>query len=717
MAISGNILSNGISAFFNTYGLLPLERINVGFGSPTLLNGCTFSEEVIITELPQTEGVILKYGIDLEVVQGNAYNVSEFPHIYLEISDAEFNADYSFKFQYVGSCGESQEVIYKARFVPNDLISVPQFSLPNVARGEIVSDIIFPNSTSVGNCAFVSYQFISVPPANVGVFKKNGSVITTATTFTNADTISLEILSNAPFGSIDLRYKANGQCTLSDEAQIVFFVADAPAMPSMISQTPIYLGEQIRGSVSVDGELLVIRNGLQFASKNVVAGNWFYNPTAAGNFTFRLRNKFGTSVDSIPTVVIDPLAVIPPAPSVFTISPSSINVPILVNSKSSGTLIVFKDSVQLSTKNAVFGDNSYTPTVSGNYQFKIQNAVGTSEISSTIVVNGLTLTQSPTVDLSGSDLQLPSSFLRFNCPEAGILKIYNSLGVQIAGDFVVTAGQQYDWTVAVAGIYCATLKAANKNESLKSEPVTVNGVFVAIPVIAGLNNVVVGTVLSLTIATNGTLLVYKNGSPQSSAIVSAGTVNFTPNSIGAWNFRLQTSAGISDFSRTINVQNSISGISVVFSGVTSACDDSLEYGYHPSSDNPNNVSVWQTSNVINIPAEGEYYFFARSSNDHSIFYVSYKNTANMELYSTSEVTTINNLVPMKIKNETISLVEGIDKQISFGLLTMNDYVVELRDGQGNFISVPIPPETRNANGFIIRSDITVESVTVRVSGV
>ena len=721
MAISSNIQNNGQLATRFYYGLAPVEKINIQWLLPLLSGGCTYSQQVIINSLPVNTDAVLKHANGDAVEINDTVDDSVFPGAYLEITGAVFGEEYSFSYQYIGSCGESNQALYRLQFFQNDGISVVQFSLGSFAKGQVVQDITFPNPEEAGTCAFTSYQLESIPPASSAVFKKNGSVMTTGTTFTNDDTITLEIAVNAPLGGHDLRYRANGACNISYNAQYTFYIADAPGAPSMISQTPLYIGEPIKGTISADGDLLVFKNGVQVQSSAYSAGPWVFVPTVSGEYYFKLKNQFGTSGQSLTTTVIDPAAVVPPAPLVNTISPTSVNVPIIVNVKSSGTLRVFKDSVEIAAINAVFGDNQYIATASGSYQFKIQNSTGTSDLSSAIVVNSLALAQTPTFNPADSDLQLPDAYVNFTAPEDGNLQIYNSDNVQLA-NIVRTAGQTYNFGVAVPSLIYAVMSVSGKNKSAKTQLIEVKGEVIAGPTITSAANIVIGAPITMTIPTNGTLIPFRNGNALASVIVTSGSYSYTPALTGAYNFKLQTGSGISDFTTTTNVQLTGGGgpgtVSIVYKGAFSSCEDPLEFGYHPSSDNPEDVAAWSPSNIINVPAEGSYFFFARSTSNHSNFWSSFVNTAGLGTTAGGGGGGSENSQEMKSFIEVYSFVSGIPKQINFQAGTeISSYNVEMRDEEGNNVLLPIPPATRLSTGFLVNPDITVNNVTVRVLGI
>lgn len=719
MAISANIVNNGNAVTIKLYGLLPVEKVNIQWLEPILSGGCTYSQQVIIKTLPGA-GAVLKTVAGASVSVDDTVDASVFPGAYLEITGPVFGTVYSLTFQYVGSCGESNIGTYSVQYFENDGISVPQFTVGNFAKGQIVPDVVFPDPSTAGVCDFVSYQLESLPPATSAVFKKNGVVMTTGTTFTNADTISLEIAVNAPLGSHDLRYRANGACQVSYNAQYTFFIADAPGYPSMLTQTPLYIGEPISGNISADGDLLVFRNGVQVQASAYSAGFWSFIPTVAGEYWFKLRNQFGTSGQSLTTVVIDPSAVIPPAPSIDTISPTSVNVPIIVNVKSSGTLRIFKDSVEIGTKNVTFGNNQYVATAAGNYQFKIQNSTGLSPISSQIVVNSSALSQTPTFNPVDSDLQLPSAYVNFTALEDGHLEIYNSDNVLLA-NVVRTAGQTWSHTVTVPSLIYAVMNATGKNKSAKTALIEVKGAILAAPVITSPAQIVVGAAIVLTIPVDGTLIPFRNGNALASVVVTAGTYNYTPAISGAYNFKLQNGSGISDYTTTTNVVLAGTGgpgsVSVVFVGAFSSCGDILEYGFHPSSDDPADVALWSLSNVITVPSEGSYYFFARSTTDNTKYWVSFVNTAGLEI-GTDSGGGSGEIGEMKIFTGVYSFTEGQPKQVSFGSgIEISFYTVEMRDTAGNAVLMPIPPATRLNTGFIIAPDITISDVTVRAAGI
>lgn len=720
MAISADIVNNGNAVTIKYYGLLPVEKVNIQWGTPFVYGTCVFLQQAIINTLPG-DGAVLKALGGANILVNDVIDTSVFPGAYLEITTPVFGVVYSFTYQYVGSCGESNIGTYSVQFFENDGIGVTQFTLPNMAKGQIVPDITFPNPTIAGICDFVSYQLESIPPATSAVFKKNGTVMTTATTFTNADTISLEIAVNAPLGSHDLRYRANGVCGRSYNAQYTFFIADAPGYPSMITQTPLYIGETISGTIGADGDLLVFRNGLQVQASAYSAGPWSFVPTVSGEYWFKLRNQFGTSGQSLTTVVIDPSAVIPPAPAVNTISPTSVNVPIIINVKSSGTLRIFKDSVEIGTKNVVFGNNTYVATAAGNYQFKIQNSTGLSPISSTIVVNSSALSQTPTFNPIDSDLQLPSAYVNFTAPEDGHLEFYNSDNTLLVS-VSRTAGQTWSHTVTVPSLIYAVMNATGKNKSAKTALVEVKGAVLAAPTVTSPAQIVIGAAIVLTIAVDGTLIPFRNGNALASVLVTAGTYNYTPALAGAYNFKLQNGSGISDYTTTTNVVLAGTGgpgsVSVVFVGAFSACGDILEFGYHPSSDDPADVSLWGLSNVINVPSEGSYYFFARSTTDNLKYWVSFVNTAGLGMGTGGGNGGSENPGEMKTFNNVYSFVEGVPKQINFESGSeISFYTIEMRDTEGNLVLMPIPPATRLSTSFLVAPDISVNDVTVRVVGI
>ncbi len=211
-------------------------------------------------------------------------------------------------------------------------------------------------------------------------------------------------------------------------------VATTPATP-IVNQTTVTLGAAITGSVSATGSLLILKDGVQTATRAVSTGNWTYTPTATGSFSFKLSvNNVASAASQAVTVapvigsgsgncgyaVYNPALSYPTAgtkvfyngkiyeskwwinvgeipdftnqwgawrflqncaggdtgttaPTAPTVAQTTVTLGAAITGSVSatGSLLILKDGVQVGTQAVSTGNWSYTPTVTGSFTFKL----------------------------------------------------------------------------------------------------------------------------------------------------------------------------------------------------------------------------------------------------------------------------------------------------------------------------------------------------------
>ncbi len=191
----------------------------------------------------------------------------------------------------------------------------------------------------------------------------------------------------------------NEKQTVPEPASVTPSVPNAPTVSaSTVTGGPITVTTESAGTV------LVFNSTTQVATFTAVSGANIYTPTTAGTYTFLLLTSAGTSTSSTVVIVTAKTSTTPAAPTV-AVSSINTNNTISITVALAGTIIVFNGTTQLTTFAAIVGANTYTPSSSGVYTFKLQTANGISGASAAVTVTDLVTTK----DLLTLDLTLSAN--------------------------------------------------------------------------------------------------------------------------------------------------------------------------------------------------------------------------------------------------------------------------------------------------------------------
>jgi chitinase len=263
-------------------------------------------------------------------------------------------------------------------------------------------------------------------------------------------------------GSYTFKITANSLTSVASVAVNVV-AGTAPAAPT-VNQTSITLGAPITGNVAAAGTLLILKAGVQVATKAVNAGAWTYTPTSTGSYTFKITANTLTSAASAAVNVVAGTA--PAAP---TVNQTSITLggTITGSVTVSGTLRVYKAGVQVTTFSVNAGNWSYAPTTTGVYTFKITANNLTSAASPSVnVTAAATPPAAPAVGQTSIALGAP---ITGTAAAAGTLLIFKA-GVQVGSQ--ATSAGAWTYTPTSAGVYTFKL-SVNGLVSAASSAVTV----------------------------------------------------------------------------------------------------------------------------------------------------------------------------------------------------------------------------------------------------
>ncbi|MBO0929447.1 glycosyl hydrolase family 18 protein [Fibrella aquatilis] len=221
----------------------------------------------------------------------------------------------------------------------------------------------------------------------------------------------------------------------------------------------------------------------------------------------------------------------PGVPGPPTVSSTSVvvNNPIIGTSVS-GTLLVLKDGVQLTTLTVSGTSWSYTPTTVGGYSFRIQTSGGTSAASATVTVTAG----------SGGGCGYAAYDATKSYPTAGTRvyynqKIYESKWWINPGDVPNPNDPWGAWK------YIQDCAGGPPTPGLPPAPTPTS------------TSVAVGTTITGSATSAGTLLVLISGVQLTTQQLAGTTWSYTPTTAGSYTFKLQTSAGTSAASVAVTV--------------------------------------------------------------------------------------------------------------------------------------------------------------------
>ncbi|WP_337045214.1 hypothetical protein [Emticicia sp. 17c] len=397
----------------------------------------------------------------------------------------------------------------------------------------------------------------------------------------------------------------NGKST-SEAISQAFDYLNAVSAPA-VSKTTGTVNTPITGTVASTGTLLIFKDGAQVSTQTLTSTSWSYTPTAAGSYTFKLQTTAGTSASSQIVTVTTGTTTAPAAPTVSKTT-GTVNTPITGTVASTGTLLIFKDGVQVSTQTLTSTSWSYTPTAAGNYTFKLQTTAGTSDSSQTVTVTSGTTTNgcgypaydatksyptagtrvyyngniyenkwwinpgdAPTNDTYGG-WKFIQACTTTNAPAAPtVSKTTGTVNTPITGTVASTGtllifkdGAQvstqtltstsWSYTPTAAGSYTFKLQTT-AGTSASSQIVTVTTGTTTAPAAPTVSKTTgtVNTPITGTVASTGTLLIFKDGVQVSTQTLTSTSWSYTPTAAGNYTFKLQTTAGTSDSSQTVTV--------------------------------------------------------------------------------------------------------------------------------------------------------------------
>lgn len=153
--------------------------------------------------------------------------------------------------------------------------------------------------------------------------------------------------------------------------------------------------------------------------------------------------------------VIEPVNLIPNAPSVSasTVTES----PITITTESAGTILVFKDTTQISVFTAVAGINTYTPSTAGTYTFQLQTTSGTSVLSASVIVIAKTIATPASPTISVTNINTNNAIV-ITTVSAGTIIVFNG-NTQITTFNAIAGANTY--TPPSAGTYTFKLQTTN----------------------------------------------------------------------------------------------------------------------------------------------------------------------------------------------------------------------------------------------------------------
>lgn len=228
----------------------------------------------------------------------------------------------------------------------------------------------------------------------------------------------------------------------------------------------------------------------------------------------------------------------PQPPLVNTIT-GQVGTPITGQVSAPGTLLIFKDGSLLTNLSLGSTTWSYTPTVIGSYTFKWQTTAGTSaaSVAVTVVAGG-------TSGSGGCNYAAYDPTKAYPSPGARVFynqKIYESKWYVNPGEAPDDSQQWGVWK------FIQSCTGTNPPVNGPSAP-TVNS-----------TTAPVGTPISGQLSSNGTLLIFRNGSQISTFTPTNLTWSYTPTEAGTYTFKLQTTAGTSSASVAVVVSASSNG--------------------------------------------------------------------------------------------------------------------------------------------------------------
>ena len=201
---------------------------DINLALPTLGGGCSFTNYELRSAL--VSGVTLtKNGTPLGIgdTWTNADNI-----LLVATNGATVGNAHQFTYRANGSCGFDDAVITYDISAPattttttttstttttvNPTITAVAFNIGAIQNGTSSGDVLFPAPILTGGCSHGgSYTYLGGLPAGVTLLK-NGSAISTGTTFTNGDLMVLQIdISVAP-NNYSLNYNVIGSCGVSN---------------------------------------------------------------------------------------------------------------------------------------------------------------------------------------------------------------------------------------------------------------------------------------------------------------------------------------------------------------------------------------------------------------------------------------------------------------------------------------------------------------------
>lgn len=239
----------GTIVAFDTYlgGLQAGTSSNdINLAPATLGGGCSFINYELRSAL--VSGVTLtKNGTPLGIgdTWTNADNI-----LLVATNGATVGNGLQFTYRANGSCGFDDAIITYDISAPattttttstttttlNPTITAVAFNIGAIQSGASSGDVLFPAPILTGGCSHGgSYTYLGGLPSGVTLLK-NGSAISTGTTFTNGDLMVLQIDSNVAVNNYSLNYNVIGTCGVSN-ATANFNVTAQPTTTSTSTST------------------------------------------------------------------------------------------------------------------------------------------------------------------------------------------------------------------------------------------------------------------------------------------------------------------------------------------------------------------------------------------------------------------------------------------------------------------------------------------------
>lgn len=221
---------------------------DINLAAPTLGGGCAFTSYELRSTL--ASGVSLtKNGTPLSV--GDTWTNAD--NILLVATNGAAVGTHTFTYRANGSCGFDDAVITYEITAPATTttttttstttttqapatITAVSFNVGTIQDGTTSGDILFPAPILTGGCSHGgSYTYLGGLPSGVSLLK-NGSVISTGTTFTNGDLMVLQINSGVTANNYSFNYNVIGTCGVSN-ATANFNVTAQPTTTSTSTST------------------------------------------------------------------------------------------------------------------------------------------------------------------------------------------------------------------------------------------------------------------------------------------------------------------------------------------------------------------------------------------------------------------------------------------------------------------------------------------------